>query len=109
MQFMVTAEKLEIFAAYCLAQVDQIQAQVKTLGSEIEQLTGGSYSGPASVQLELDMVDVKLKADALQNAMNDIVATLKSNSNNYTQGETQNLSNLQAAQASAALQQAGAG
>jgi WXG100 family type VII secretion target len=96
--FTVTAEQLDKFAAYCNTQVDDIQAAVQQLQQYIMDLEA-TYTGPAAAQLQTDITTLGQESAQMKAAMADITRCLASNSHNYTQNETQNVTNLVAATA----------
>jgi WXG100 family type VII secretion target len=96
--FTVTAEQLDKFASYCNQQVQDIQQAVHQLQGYIQELEA-TYKGPAALQLQQDIVDLKNDSQQMQVAMADITNCLQANSHNYTTNETQNVSNLAAVKA----------
>jgi len=106
--FTVTAADLMNFATYCKQQSDDIGMAVKSLNTLVEELCSAPYEGPASVQLLNDMVHVGIEALVLSGRMDDIIANLQSNAHIYANGETQNVTNLQAAVAAIAAGNAAA-
>jgi hypothetical protein len=107
--FTVTALDLMNFASYCDLQVQDIGNAVKTLSNQVTELCSAPYAGPASVMLLNDMLHVSLETAAMGVQMSDITANLRNNAHIYVNGETQNVSNLQAAIAAIAAGNAGAG
>ena len=99
MQFTVTAQDLNNFANYCDSQVQEIQQHVMLLQNQVEELCSAAYVGPASTQLQADVVTVGNESAKMGQAMADITANLRHNALVYVDGETQNVSNLQAATA----------
>jgi WXG100 family type VII secretion target len=96
MQFTVTPEELDKFANYCDAQVEDIQSLVISLQGYIQDLEA-LYHGPAAQRLQGDIVTLGTDSGKLQVAMSDITRTLRQNALTYANGETRNVTNLQAA------------
>jgi WXG100 family type VII secretion target len=96
--FTVTAEQLDKFAAYCNTQVADIQQAVQQLQQYIQNLEG-TYRGPAALMLQQDIIDLGNDSAKMKAAMADITRCLASNSQNYTQNEQQNVTNLASAKA----------
>jgi hypothetical protein len=95
--FTVTAQDLINFANYCDQTVQDIQERVIQLNQKVDELCSAPYVGPASSQLMADMSAVGAESMKMSQAMADITANLKHNALVYTDGETQNVTNLQAA------------
>jgi hypothetical protein len=102
MQFTVTPAQLDSFASYCQIQSMDIQLAVTALGTLVSELCSAPYVGPASHMLMIDMEHVSTEAKKLHMTMDTIVANLHHNSKVYGDGETQNVTNLQAATAAIA-------
>jgi hypothetical protein len=102
MQFTVTAEDLNNFANYADNQAQDIQQNVIILQNQVEELCSAPYAGPSANQLLLDMSAVVTESRAMNVAMADITANLRHNALVYVDGETRNVSNLQAAVAAIA-------
>jgi WXG100 family type VII secretion target len=100
--FTVTPDDLNHFATYCDNQAQDIGMAVRTLSTQVEELCSSPYAGPASNQLLQDMLQVQTETMAMQTQMSDITANLRNNAVVYSNGETQNVSNLQAATAAIA-------
>jgi uncharacterized protein YukE len=98
MIFTVTAQDLNNFANYCDGQVEDIQGLVRTLQGQVQELET-VYRGPAASQLQVDIISLGSESTRLQSAMSEITANLRHNALVYVDGETQNVSNLQAATA----------
>jgi uncharacterized protein YukE len=98
MQFTVTAQDLNNFANYCDNQVEDIHGLVVTLQGQVEELET-VYTGPAATQLQADVTLLGNDSAKMMSAMSDITAKLRNNALVYVDGETQNVSNLQAATA----------
>jgi uncharacterized protein YukE len=99
MQFTVTPASLNNFATYCDQQVADIDQAVHQLANQIQELCSAPYVGPASAQLIVDMTAVSNETIKLHTAMHDITANLRHNAVVYGDGETQNITNLQGAEA----------
>jgi uncharacterized protein YukE len=97
--FTVTAQDLSNFANYCDQQVQDIQSLVLTLHQQVEELCSAPYVGPASSQLMVDVTEVAAEANKMSTVMADVTMNLRHNAQVYIDGETQNVSNLQAATA----------
>lgn len=98
MQFTVTAQDLTNFATYCDNKVDEIHSLVVALQGQVQELET-VYTGPAASQLQNDIITLGSESAKLQAAMSDITANLRHNAVIYVDGETQNVSNAQAAAA----------
>jgi uncharacterized protein YukE len=108
MQFTVTAQDLNNFANYCDSQVQEIQQHVMLLQNQVEELCSAPYQGPSSVQLLSDVTTLGNESARMQLVMSDITANLRHNALVYVDGETQNVTNLQAAIAAIAAGNAAA-
>jgi hypothetical protein len=108
MQFTVTPQDLNNFANYADNQVQNIQELVIILQNQVEELCSTAYVGPASAQLLVDISAVGAESAKMNQAMADITANLRRNAHTYGDGETQNVSNLQAATAAVAAGNAAA-
>ena len=95
----MTPQELNNFASYCEAQVEDIRGAIVALSGQVVDLCSAPYEGPASQMLMADMQAVSGEAEKMHLAMNDIAANLRQNAVTYVNGETQNVTNLQAATA----------
>ena len=93
MDFKVTPEYVANAATNCDSTANEIRAQLGTLRNYVVSIEA-EYQGVAATTFQALMADYDRFGRMLNEALTDIGAGLRGNSNNYIEAESQNAANL---------------